>query len=51
MYWFNNIYYFFYTFFDIFSFRTKQNQLRLNDIENPDFLDYAVIYDNNKMNI
>ncbi len=50
MFWFNNIYNFFHTFFEILSFRTKPKQIRLNDIENPDDFDYVLIYEKNKMN-
>jgi len=48
MYWFQNVYTFFQSFFELMTFRTKPTDVILNDVENPEDHEYAIIYDINK---
>ncbi len=45
MYWFQNVYTFFQSFFELMAFRTKPPRGILNDVENPEEHEYEIIYD------
>lgn len=45
MYWFTNIYNFFHTFFETFSFRTKPAHISFSDIENHDEYEFIMLKD------
>lgn len=49
MYLFRNLYSFFQTFFEFISFRSKPENLSLNDVENPVDYEYVILKDKNQM--
>jgi hypothetical protein len=49
MYWFQNVYTFFHSFFELMTFRSKPSNNNLTDIENPSEYEYVILIDNNKM--
>jgi|LakMenE18May11ns_1017448.scaffolds.fasta_scaffold9922051_2 hypothetical protein len=50
MYWVQNVYSFFQTFFEFISFRSKPANISLNDVENPVDYEYVILNDKNQMN-
>jgi hypothetical protein len=49
MYWFQNMYTFFQSFFELMTFRSKPSVNSLNDVENPADYEYVILIDNNQM--
>ena len=49
MYWFQNVYSYFQTFFEFITFRNKPANVNLNDVENPEDYEYAILNDKNRI--
>ncbi len=49
MYWFQNMYTFFQSFFELLTFRSKPSCNSLNDVENPHDYEFVILNEKNQM--